>query len=102
MAKSVSKFSPPKQRFETWPLGVGMMAIHPSGLVADLDAETRRDIESSIPIHAHAVRAAVFGRVGHVQPVVALLELERAVGLYLIAVNPVRAAIAHVEQSLIR
>ena len=48
-------------------VGRGDDAVDPAGLVADLDAHARRDVEPAVAVDAHAVGAAVVGGVGHVQ-----------------------------------
>ena len=83
------------------PFGVGMMQLTRPGLVADLNAHPRGDVQPAVAVDAHAVGAAVVGRVGHVQVVVLLLVRQRAVRLDLVAVDPVRAAVGDVEQRLV-
>src|SRR4030095_10630554 len=77
-------------------VGGGEDAVDAAALVADLHAQARGDVEAAIDIDAHAVAARIVGGVGGVQPVILLLVGERAVGLDLIAVNPVRTIVADV------
>ena len=86
----MSKFSPPKHEVRDLAVRRGDDAVHAAGLVADLDAHPRGDVEPAVAVDSHAVGAAVVGRVGHVQVVVLLLVRQRAVGLDLVAVDPVR------------
>lgn len=97
----VSNRGPPKQRFAILPLGGRNDPVHAAGLVAELDAHARGDIEPAVAVDPHAVRAGVVGRVGRVQVVVALLVGERTVGLDLIAVDPVAAAFGDIQERLV-
>src|SRR6185437_5477404 len=65
-------------------VGRGDDAVHPPGLIANLDAHQRGSIEPAVAVHAQPVHAAVVGVVGHVQMVIPLLVGQRAVGLDLI------------------
>src|SRR5262249_17325683 len=76
-------------------------AVHAPGLVAHLNAQPRGHIEPAVPVHAHAIGSAVVCAIGHMQVVVALLVGERTVRLDLVAVDPVRPRVGHVEQRLI-
>ena len=88
----MSKFGPPKVRFAHLAVGRRDDAVHAARLIADLQAHARGDVQPAVAVGPHAVGAAVVGRVGHVQVVVLLLVRERAVGLDLVAVDPVRFA----------
>ena len=70
-------------------VGRGNDAVHPPCLVADLDAQARRDVQPAVAIDTHPVGAAVIVSVGYVQVIEALLVAERAVRLDLEADNPV-------------
>ena len=59
-------------------------------------------VADEIAVGAETVRAAVVSGVRLVQVEVTLLVLKRAVGLDLVAVNPVRTAVRDVEQRLVR
>ncbi len=97
----MSKFSPPKAEVGDLAVGRGDDAVDPAGLVADLDAHPGRDVEPAVAVDAHAVGAGVVGGVGDVQVIILLLVGKRAVGLDLVAVDPVGAAVGDVEQRLV-
>ena len=98
----MSKFSPPKTRLVIRPLGGGDDRVDAAGLVAHLDTEPGGDIDKTIAVHLHAVgETHVFG-VGNIQPEAALLVFQRAVGLDLAAIDPVRKIIGDIKQGLIR
>ena len=82
-------------------VGRGDDAVHAARLVADLDAHPRRDVEAAVAIDADAVGAGVVGRVGHVEVEESLLVGQRAIGLDLIAIDPMTAIIGDVEQRLV-
>src|SRR5262249_43829982 len=82
-------------------VGGGKDRVDPAGLVADLDAEPRGGVEPSVAVDADAIRPGVVGGVGGMEPVVALLRLERTVRRDPVTVDPVRAVIGDVEQSLV-
>ena len=61
----------------------------------------RRDIQPAVAVDAHAVGAGVVGGVGRVQVEELLLVRQRAVGLDLVAVDPVAGVVGDVEQRLV-
>jgi hypothetical protein len=67
--------------------------LHAAGLVADLYAHRGRHVEPAVAVYSHATGVALVACVGHVQPVVALLELQAAVRRDPITVDPVRTII---------
>src|SRR5580692_2811276 len=73
-------------------------AADAAGGVGDLDAHVGRTVQAAVAVDADAVNAAVVGSVGHVQVEVTLPGPERAVGLDLVAPDPVRTALGDVEQ----
>src|SRR5262245_27352576 len=75
--------------------------VHAPELIANLNAHTRRNIEPPVAVDAHAVGLAAVDRVGHVDPIILLLGFQRAVGLDLITVDPVRTVISDVKQRLV-
>src|SRR5262249_33148421 len=50
--------------------------VHAAGLIANLDAHARRNIQPPVAINAHAVGLTAVNRIGYVQPVILLLVLE--------------------------
>src|SRR6266404_2421823 len=77
-------------------------ALHSPGLIADLNAHRSGDIQSAFAVDANAIGVALVRSVRHVQPVEALFVIECAVSFDEIAINPMRAIVRDVKQSLIR
>src|ERR1019366_6610094 len=69
--------------------------------VADLDAEAGGGIEPAGPVAAQPAGAASLLRVGLVQPEIALLVGERAIGPHLVAVDPAGGAFGDVQEGLV-
>ncbi len=63
-------------------------AVDPAGLIADLDAHPRGDVESTVAVHPHAVGTAVVRGIGYVEVIVLLLVFQRTVGLNLVSCTP--------------
>ncbi len=79
----------------------GNYALHPPGLIADLNSHCRGHVQPAVTIHAQPIRIALLGSVRDVQPVEALLELQAAVGLNQVTVNPVSSIVSDVKQRLV-
>lgn len=99
-----------EKRIEVWPAddqtrspaaGCWNDAVDTSGLIADLDTQTRGDIKPSVGIDFHAAGAAGLRKVGHMQMVIALLMLQRAIGLNLVGIYPMTARIVDIKQRLV-
>src|SRR5579883_2180352 len=71
-------------------VGRGDDAIDAAGLIAHLDAQTRRHVQPTVAVHSDAVCAAVIGSVRHVQMIITLLVRQRTIRLNLITINPDR------------
>ena len=99
--KECIKLLAAKTQVRAFPVWGGDDAVHSAGLIADLDAHARGDIEPTVAIDAQAIGAAVVGRIWHMQVEILLLVGQRAIGLDLVAVNPMRTAVGHIEQRLV-
>src|SRR5437588_407431 len=97
----MSHFVPGGSEVGQFAVRCGNDALHPAGLIADLNAHAGCDIESSFAIDSNAIGTALIRSVGHMQPVEALFVIQRPVSLNEVAVNPVRAIIGNVQQCLI-
>ncbi len=70
-------------------IGRGDDAVHTAGLVADLDTHARRDIQTAVAVDTNSVGTGGVGGIGRVQMIKSLLVGQCAVGLDLIAIDPV-------------
>lgn len=63
-------------------------ALHSSNLIGDLNTHCSSNIEPPIAVNTQTVSTTPVERVGCVDPKEALFVLQRSVGLYLVAVDP--------------
>ena len=82
-------------------VGRGDDAVDAAGLVADLDAHPRRDIEPAVAVDPHAVGPASSAVSGACRWIKSLLVGQRAVGLDLDSCRPSGWRIGDVEQRLV-
>jgi hypothetical protein len=82
-------------------LRLGNDAIHATGLIAELDAIVRANIESSFGVERHAIGTAFHYAIGASKVMIRLLGGERAIGFDMVAPDELSFHVCDQQQALI-